>query len=272
MRIARFVAGAGHVLTGVLTNDGLGAEGRPRTARPLVGGDVFAAPRWADATVDVVKLLPPVEPPNIFAIGRNYAEHVRETAAKRPTQPLIFMKATTALAAPGAPILLPANAPHQVDYEAELALIIGRTAQRVSVADALSYVWGYTCANDVSARDCQAGDGQWSRAKGFDSFCPLGPWVVTADTLDPHDLRVRSRLNGRTMQDARTSAMIFGPAELVSYLSHQFTLLPGTVILTGTPEGVGFVRKPPVFLADGDTVDVEVEGIGVLSNPVCRGL
>ena len=149
-----------------------------------------------------------------------------------------------------------------------MTVVIGRVARNVSEADALQYVFGYTCANDVSARDCQRNDKQWSRAKGFDTFCPLGPWIVTADELDPSDLRIVTRVNGETMQDARTSEMIHGPAKLVSYLSQQFTLLPGTVILTGTPAGVGMARTPPRFLREGDEVAVEIEGIGTLINLV----
>lgn len=238
-----------------------------QTAQPLVG-ELFAELTFSRETLRVREFLPPVEPPNIFAIGRNYRGHVAETGARLPECPLVFQKATTALLAHGRAIVLPASAPNEVDFEAELAMVIGRTARGVAEAVALDYVLGYTCANDVSARDCQRIDKQWTRAKSFDTFCPLGPWLVTADELDPDHCSIRSRLNGRVMQDDSTGAMVFSCRQLVSFLSHQFTLLPGTVILTGTPEGVGFARQPPVFLRPGDRVEVEVEGIGTLSNPV----
>lgn len=276
MRIVRFLTPAGEALVGRLVDHPApsGAPGRgdsiagePLRARPLVG-DLFGAHSFSTAEQPVAALLPPVLPPNIFAIGRNYAEHARETGSKVPEAPLVFGKATTSLLAPGAAIEIPAVAPNEVDYEAELAIVIGRPTRCVSVDDALEYVFGYTCANDVSARDCQRNDKQWTRAKGFDTFCPLGPWIVTRDALDPDRCRIRSRLNGQVMQDSNTSQMIHSCAKLVSYLSHSFTLLPGTVILTGTPEGVGMARTPPVFLKPGDVIEVEIDGIGVLRNTV----
>ncbi len=259
MRIARFVGTDGVTCIGRLTDDS--------TAQPLIG-ELFGELTFASDALPIQRWLPPVEPPNIFAIGRNYRAHVEETGARLPDKPLIFQIATTALLGHEDTIRLPAPAPAEVDFEAELAIVIGRRARRVSVDAALDHVLGYTCANDVSARDCQRNDKQWARAKGFDTFCPLGPWLVTADALDPDDLRVTSRLNGETMQDARTSAMIHSCRALISYLSHQFTLLPGTVILTGTPEGVGFARTPPVFLKPNDRIEIEVEGIGTLMNTV----
>ena len=259
MRIARFLAADGRVLLGEPVGEG--------RFRPLAG-DLFGRLRPLDQEVPATHLLAPLEPVNIFAIGRNYAAHIAETGAQRPERPLVFMKPTTAVTGPEAPIRLPKSAPSQVDFEAELAVIIGRSAREVSPDAARDHILGYTCANDVTARDCQASDKQWPRAKGFDTFCPLGPWIVTADELDPDDLKVVSRLNGELMQSASTKGMMYSVSELVSYLSHQFTLLPGTLILTGTPEGVGFVRQPPVFLAAGDRIEVEVDGIGVLGNPV----
>ncbi len=261
MKLARFISGDGREYLGRLVSE--------RVAKPLVG-ELFGEMTFAGERVQIRTLLPPVQPPNIFAIGRNYRGHVEETGARLPERPLIFQKATTALVGEGAAIVLPASAPDEVDLEAELAIVIGRRARHVSEAAALDHVLGYTCANDVSARDCQRNDKQWSRAKSFDTFCPLGPWLVTTDDLDPDRCTIRSRLNGGVMQDANTSAMIFSCCQLISYLSHQFTLLPGTVILTGTPEGVGFARQPPVFLREGDRVEVEIEGIGTLSNPVVR--
>lgn len=261
MRIARFRTADGRIRIGEPIDD--------TTAR-LLTGDVPGEWQLTDETASIATLLPPVDPPNILAIGRNYRAHAAETGARLPESPLVFAKVTTSLCAPGAPIVLPHSAPEQVDFEAELAVVVGRSARRVPVEAAREYVLGYTCANDVSARDCQKNDKQWSRAKGFDTFCPLGPWLVTADALDPQDLLIRSRLNGVLMQDANTGEMIHSAFELVSYLSHQFTLLDGTVILTGTPAGVGFARTPPVFLRDGDIIEIEIEGIGTLRNPVVR--
>lgn len=259
MRLARFISSDGRLTVGRIVTE--------TTAQPLVG-ELFGQRTFADRTVNIAQLLPPIDPPNIFAIGRNYRAHAAETGSEVPERPLIFAKPTTALLAPGGTILLPAAAPTQVDFEAELAIIIGRTARHVPPSAALDHVLGFTCANDVSARDCQRNDKQWTRAKGFDTFCPLGPWLVTVEAFDPSDCLVRSRLNGTEMQSARTSAMIFSCRELISYLSDQFTLLPGTVILTGTPEGVGFARTPPVFLQPGDRIEVEIEGIGTLVNTV----
>ena len=208
---------------------------------------------------------------NVIAIGLNYRRHAAEGGHQVPEFPLVFVKLTTSVIGPGDPILLPTDAPDEVDYEAELAVVIGKTARKVSEADALKYVLGYTCANDVSARDCQVRrDKQWARAKGFDTFCPLGPCLLIDPKQDPNALPIRCRLNGKVMQDSNTADMIFSVPRLISYLSHQFTLLPGTVIVTGTPEGVGVARKPPVFLRDGDTIAVEIDGIGELVNPVKR--
>ncbi|MFW6238174.1 MAG: fumarylacetoacetate hydrolase family protein, partial [Halanaerobiales bacterium] len=180
---------------------------------------------------------------------------------------VVFLKATTSLVGPEEKIVLPDLAPEMVDYEAELAVVIGREARNIEKEEVDDYIFGFTCANDVSARDCQHElDVQWARAKSFDTFCPLGPHIETE--LDPGDLEIRSRLQGEVMQDSRTSDMIFSVPELVSYLSWNFTLLPGTVILTGTPEGVGFAREPQVFLRPGNEIEIEIEGIGILSNEV----
>ena len=214
-----------------------------------------------------VELLPPAEPPEIIAIGLNYGEHAKESGASLPQEPVFFLKASASAIGPGAPIKLPEMAPAEVDYEAELAIVIGRLCHNVKSSEALDYVLGYTCGNDVSARDCQRRrDVQWARAKSFTTFCPLGPWLETE--LNPNDLRIRLLLNGRTMQDGRTSDMIFNCQQLISFCSRIFPLRPGTVILTGTPPGVGFARKPPVFLKSGDRVEVEIEGSGKLLNPV----
>lgn len=216
-----------------------------------------------------VRLLAPVVPPNVIAIGLNYKRHALETKHHFPERAVIFLKATTSVVGPGDAIRLPAIAPDEVDYEAELAIVIGKRAKNLSEADALSAVFGYTCANDVSARDCQTRlDTQWARGKSFDTFCPLGPCVATG--LDGDALPISSRLNGAVMQESNTSDMIFGVRQIVSFCSRNMTLLPGTVILTGTPEGVGFTRKPPVFLREGDVIEVEIDGIGTLRNPVER--
>lgn len=213
------------------------------------------------------QLLAPVVPPNILAIGLNYRAHALESGHQLPDHPALFLKATTALIGPDEPIVLPRVAPNEVDYECELAIVIGKRARHVSEHEALDYVLGYTCANDVSARDVQNRlDVQWARAKSFDTFAPLGPWIAT--DIDPDTARVQTRLNGETMQDSSTSDLIFSCRRLISWLSDSLTLLPGTVILTGTPSGVGFARRPPVFLHEGDVVEIEVEGIGTLRNPV----
>ncbi len=214
-----------------------------------------------------VELLAPIEPKNIIAIGLNYRKHALENGRDIPRKPVIFIKANTSLVGPDAFIKLPKNHPNEVDFEAELAVVIGKTAKDVEEAEALDYVLGYTCSNDISARDCQMRlDVQWARGKSFDTFCPIGPWIETE--IDPNNQRIRSRVNGSPMQDSNTADMIFTIAYLISYCSKNMTLLPGTVIMTGTPEGVGVARDPQVFLRNGDVVEVEVEGIGTLRNPV----
>ncbi|MCF8063037.1 MAG: fumarylacetoacetate hydrolase family protein [Deltaproteobacteria bacterium] len=211
-------------------------------------------------------------PSKIIAIGLNYMDHVRESKGKVPEAPLVFAKFPSSLAAHGAAITWDPSITSKVDFEAELAVVMGREASRISEDEALDAVFGYTCGNDVSARDLQFGDGQWVRGKSLDTFCPLGPWVVTAEEIpDPHDLALGCRVNGRVMQESRTDQMIFRLPRLLSYLSRQFTLLPGDVILTGTPHGVGAFREPSVYLRDGDEVIVEIERIGALVN-TCRTL
>ena len=205
-------------------------------------------------------------PGKIVAIGLNYMDHAKESGAKPPERPLVFAKFPTAVINHEEQIRIPRKLTERVDWEVELAVIIGREATRVSEQDALSYVRGYTVANDVSARDLQFADGQWVRAKSLDTFCPLGPKVVELD--DPQNLKLATRVNGETMQDSSTSQMIFGVAELISFCSHSFTLEPGDLILTGTPWGVGEFMDPKRSLQDGDVVECEIEGIGVLRNPV----
>ena len=206
-------------------------------------------------------------PEKIICIGHNYRAHAAETGAEPPDDPLMFAKFATTLIGPGDEIVLPPEATH-VDAEAELAVVIGAPGRRLSAGRAMDVVAGYIAANDVSARNLQYGDGQWTRGKGFDTFCPVGPQLVPADELDPSNLGVVQRLNGEVMQEGRTSDLIFDVSTLVAHASSVFTLAPGDVILTGTPPGVGWARKPPVSLKAGDVVEVEVEGIGVLRNPV----
>ncbi len=216
---------------------------------------------------EVQRFLPLITPPNIIAVGLNYREHAKESAMEVPTAPVVFLKATSAFTGHRQPIVLPAAAPAQVDYEAELTVMIGKLCKNISAANAREYIFGYTCGNDISARDCQLKiDKQWARGKSFDTFAPVGPVIAT--DVDPQDVRIRLRLNGITMQDGRTRDLIFPVYSLVSYLSRQMSLLPGTLIMTGTPEGTGFSRNPPVFLNPGDRVEVEIEGIGTLENPV----
>ncbi len=219
-------------------------------------------------STDAVEFLPPVYPGKILAIGRNYVDHAIEGGAEPPAAPLIFMKLPNALSAHEAPIVLPTISA-KVDYEAELAVVIGRRAKRVSEAEALDYVFGYTLINDVSARDLQYGDGQWVRGKGLDGFAPLGPFITTRDEVpDVHALKIEGRLNGEVMQSSNTGKMIFNIPYLISYISQGITLEPGDVIATGTPEGVGVFRDPPVLLKAGDVFEVTVEKLGTLRNTV----
>jgi 2-keto-4-pentenoate hydratase/2-oxohepta-3-ene-1,7-dioic acid hydratase in catechol pathway len=218
-----------------------------------------------------VRLLAPVpHPSKIVAVGRNYHEHAAEEGQAAPTDPIVFTKFPSALVGDGADIVWRAADTGQVDYEAELAVVVGRRAKDVPAERALEHVLGYTCCNDVSARDLQFGDGQWVRGKSLDTFCPLGPWIVTTDEIpDPGALAIRCLVNDEVVQDASTAAMVHGVAELIAFCSRFMTLEPGDVIATGTPAGVGVFRQPPRFLEDGDKVVVEIEGIGRLTNR-CR--
>jgi 2-keto-4-pentenoate hydratase/2-oxohepta-3-ene-1,7-dioic acid hydratase in catechol pathway len=207
-------------------------------------------------------------PGKIICIGLNYRDHAEESGMAIPTSPIIFSKFGTCVIGSGEPIRIPVGS-NQVDYEAELAVVIGRTAKNVSAAEAMEYVFGYTNFNDVSARDFQFADGQWQRGKSCDTFAPMGPAVVTADEVgDPHDLNIRFRLNGETLQDSNTCQLIFKTPELIEFLSRVITLEPGDVIATGTPPGVGFARKPPIFMNPGDVAEVEIDQLGTLTNPV----
>lgn len=217
-----------------------------------------------------VRLKAPIlNPQKIIAVGLNYIDHCREQGLEPPKEPLIFAKYPSALIGPGEPITWPAGLAEQVDYEAELAVVIGRRARAVPGARAFEYIAGYTILNDISARDLQFADKQWVRAKSLDTFCPLGPALVSkAEVSDPHQLKIRCYLNGELVQDSTTANLIFDIPYLVSFLSRAFTLVPGDIIATGTPGGVGVFRRPPVFLRAGDVVEAEVERLGALRNPI----
>lgn len=266
MRICRFVDSAGTVRFGIDLGDG--------QAEILADNPLVETPTPTGRRVAIDRRLSPVLPPNIFCIGLNYRQHAQEMGSPLPDYPVLFMKPTSALCDPHSPIRIPRcsgrNGP-EVDYECELAVVIGKTARDVSQDQALDHVLGYTCANDVSARWWQkhGGGGQWVRGKGFDTFCPLGPVLVTTDEIpDPQTLSICTRLNDQVMQKSHTGDMIFSVAAVVSFLSQDVTLQPGTVILTGTPAGVGMGRDPRVWLKPGDRVAIEIERIGVLENPV----
>ena len=260
MRIIRFVDERDQLVTAADNGDG--------TAEVLAG----TLPDFGRTgrVVGVGRLLAPLVPTDLLCIGLNYRAHARETGSTPPDNPMLFIKSGNALAGPGEDVPLPPNS-DQVDYEAELAVVIGMAAKRVSRGEAMAHVFGYTIANDVSARDWQKdkqlNGGQFARGKSFDKFCPLGPALVTKDEVpDPNALGVSLRLNGRTMQRSSTADMIFDVAAIVSSLSETMTLRAGAVILTGTPAGVGVARRPPVFLKPGDVTEVEIERLGTLTN------
>lgn len=232
-----------------------GAEVAREIADHPFGNPSFTGRRWP---LGDVRLLAPILPGKVAAIGRNYHDHARELGNPVPDAPLVFLKPSTSVIGPGAPILLP-RVSQRVDFEGELAVVIGRPCHRVRAADAAGVILGYTAANDVTARDLRGPNEPWLRGKGFDSFCPLGPWIETE--LDPSDLTVTTTVNGEVKQDGHTGDLIFPIGELIEYVSDFMTLLPGDVILTGTPEGVG-------PLADGDVVTVAISGLGELTNPV----
>lgn len=267
MRVCRYMAKSGQVRMGLYYPE------KPQLAK-VIAGDIFGDFQVTDEVDIVDRLLAPVKPTTIFALGFNYGKHAEETGARLPTVPVLFMKAPTSVIGPEEKILLPLAGPDHVDYEGELAVVIGKRGKNIDRKDAIDYVFGYTCANDVSARDWQMDKergqkGQWVRGKSFDTFCPLGPVIVTADEFSGvPDLKIRTLLNNRVVQESTTGDMIFDIPTIVSELSRSMTLEPGTVILTGTPEGVGYTRVPPLFLRPGDEVRVEIERIGVLVNAV----
>ena len=262
MRIVRFLSGGKEYL-GRQVDDGNAIE---------IEGGLFGPRRETGRRLRVEKLLAPLVPTDILCIGLNYREHAAESGSAVPENPVLFIKASNTLNNPFDPIPVPRRT-SQVDYEGELAVVIGRDAKHVSRAHAMDYVLGYTCANDVSARDWQRekslGGGQFARGKSFDGFCPLGPAIVTADEVpEPNNLRLRTTLNGQVMQDHTTADMIFDVPTLIESLSSTMTIRAGAVILTGTPQGVGFARKPPVWMKDGDVVVIEIERVGRLENSV----
>ncbi len=260
MRLARIAHPDGVAFAAIETPTA-GAPGAPDIAREIAdhpfGTPTFTGRSWPVADV---RLLAPILPSKVVAVGRNYVEHAKELNNEVPTLPLIFIKPSTSVIGPFAPILYPA-ASERVDFEGELAVVIGRPCRDVKAENAGSVILGYTIGNDVTARDLQRADVQFTRGKGFDSFCPLGPWIETE--LDPADLGVRTELDGVVAQDGRTADMIFTVSELIEFISAVMTLLPGDVILTGTPAGVGPMQP-------GQTVSVQIEGIGALVNPVER--
>ena len=263
MKIIRYQDQKGNLGHALAQANGIGLK---------LAGNIYGTHAITTEKADVVKLLAPVEPTAIICIGLNYRRHAQETNAKIPKFPVVFFKGLNTIQHPGDPILLPTHLrSDEVDYECELAVVIGRRCKNVSREKALECVLGYTCANDVSARDWQKerGGGQWCRGKTFDTFCPLGPCLVTPDEISsPNALAIRTSVSGEVLQDCNTSDMIFDVPALIEFLSGSTTLLPGTVILTGTPHGVGMARNPRRWLRPGDTVSIEIERIGTLTNPV----
>ena len=264
MRIIRFLSG----------NDVyLGRQVDDATAL-VIDGELIGPHRVTDRALRIDKLLAPLVPTDILCIGLNYREHAAESGSEVPDHPMLFLKASNTLNNPFDPIPVPRRS-SLIDYEGELAIVIGKAAKHVSRPHAFEHVLGYTIANDVSARDWQRdrklSGGQFARGKSFDGFCPLGPCIVTRDEVaNPNALRLRTILNGQVMQDHTTADMIFDVPALIESLSSTMTLRPGAVILTGTPQGVGMARKPPVWMKEGDTVAVEIDGLGRLENPVGR--
>lgn len=263
MKIIRYLDPARKIGHAALQSDGWALE---------LDGDIYSSPIISERPARVEKLLAPVVPTTIMGVGLNYRQHAAEGKMEIPKYPILFVKGLNTLQNPGDPIEIPTHlASTEVDYECELAVVIGKPCKNVSRKHALDYVLGYTCANDVSARDWQLkkGGGQWCRGKFFDTFAPLGPCLVTPETIpDPNKLQIKTILNGKTMQDWNTNDMIFDVPALIEFLSASTTLLPGTVILTGTPHGVGMAQKPLRWLVPGDTVTIEIEQIGQLTNPV----
>ena len=265
MKIIRFVDVHNQTHYGIPTDSGL-RSAETLSSSPMSGGEPTGE------TLEVKRLLAPVEAVNVLCIGLNYRRHAIEAGMDIPERPVLFMKPTSSVTNPGEDVIHPTQVT-ELDYECELAVVIGKTAKNVSEANALEHVLGYTACNDLSARDWQIRlDKQWIRGKSFDGFCPLGPVLVTTDAIpDPQTLRIQTRVNGVTLQDSNTADMIFSVRQIVSYLSKDMTLLPGTVIITGTPEGVGMGRKPQLWLKPGDVCEIDLKGVGVLKNKIIAG-
>lgn len=257
---------------GILDGDTIQRLDTQHTMTELIAHGDIPNPSNIQDSLDDIRILPPLMPSKILAIGRNYVEHAKELNNEVPSQPLVFAIMPSAIIGDDDVIEWEASLTSQVDWEGELAVIIGKTTRKVNKDEALEYVFGYTVANDVSARDLQQNDKQWVRAKGLDTFCPIGPCIVTANELpDPHQLTITTTVDGEQKQHGATSNMIFDIPFLIEHLSQAFTLNPGDMILTGTPSGVGKGMKPPQFLGEGSVVSVEIDGIGKISNS-CRVL
>ncbi|MFN8449617.1 MAG: fumarylacetoacetate hydrolase family protein [Anaerolineae bacterium] len=268
MKLATFSYN-GRTRIGIIENDTIQVVAWQDSMRQLIRRGISPSRTYERFPLASTTLNAPLIPGKIIAIGQNYAEHAAELGNKLPERPVIFAKFPSTVIGSGVPITWRSSITTQVDWEAELAVVIGKRAKDVPEADALSYVYGYCVANDVSARDLQLRtDSQWTRGKSLDTFCPLGPYIVTRDEIaDPQNLNIKTTVNDKTMQDSNTRHMIFSVAHLIAYCSQMFTLEPGDIIITGTPSGVGDGRKPPRYLADGDVVTVSVEGVGEVSNP-----
>ncbi len=267
MKIAQYYH-QGVIRLGLIKDEGLIPVRFDGDMIDLIKAGIKCTPSGDPLSIDDVRFAPPVNHPSkIIGIGLNYMDHIREGSAKVPESPIVFTKFQSSLTGHKGPIIWDISLTKKVDFEAELAVVIGKTMHDCPEHEVLDGIFGYTCANDVSARDLQFGDGQWVRGKSLDTFCPLGPWIVTSDEIpDPHSLSIKCRLNGEVMQDGNTGQMIFKLPRLISFLSKNFTLIPGDVILTGTPHGVGCFRDPPLFMKDGDRIVVEIENIGRLEN------
>ncbi|NDJ52917.1 MAG: fumarylacetoacetate hydrolase family protein [Chloroflexi bacterium] len=266
MRYARFDQG-------VETRLGVVSDGRIQPLRvsslqQVIDGAAIE-PDGGSLDLAEVHLRAPLRPGKVIAVGLNYMDHCREQGIQPPSEPLLFSKFPTSVIGPGEEVRWPRGLTTQADYEVELGVIIGQTLRGIREDDALDAVFGYTCVNDVTARDLQHGDGQWTRAKGMDSFCPIGPFVVSTDEVpDVQNLKLVCRVNGQVMQDSSTGEMVFPVKKLLAHISQAITLEPGDLVLTGTPHGVGMYHDPPVYLKPGDIMEVEVGDFGVLRNPV----
>ncbi len=272
MKLVTYSTGDGGPKVGYIEDSGIRPLGGANMLEYIERGRDTDRQPGSDEVVPLAEArlhAPIAYPQKIIAIGLNYSDHAAETGSEIPEKPIVFAKYPNTIIGPGEPIRIPPIT-KQVDYEAELAVVIGRPAKNVSEDEALDYVFGYTNCNDVSSRDLQFSEGgQWTRSKSLDTFAPIGPYIATRDEIpDPQNLSIRCVLNGEVMQDGTTSKMIFSVAELVSFLSRGMTLVPGDIISTGTPPGVGMARDPQVWLKAGDEVTIEVEGLGALTNPV----